>query len=250
MVWWAETRGLHLGRLNPKTGEMVRFKMDEKGELRNGQGHTPVVDFKQNIWFTVIIGNRLGKWDRESGKVNLWEPPTPISFPYGIDVDNDDKVWIAEFHGCKVAKFDPVTERWNEYPALTQPCTMRRMSVDSKGTPWYALFSSSKIGKIDPKTGKATEYALPLPFSEPYDIWPDRQDNMWTSDAANGGAIIKFDPRTEKFTYYPSPQPTDMPKFEITGDGAIWYAARSARKAAVGVLYPDMTKMKTLAAHD
>jgi hypothetical protein len=113
----------------------------------------------------------------------------------------------------------------------------------------HALFSSSKIGKIDPKTGKATEYDLPMPFGEPYDVWPDPEDNLWIGDGMNGGVIIKFDPRPGKFTYYPSPQSTDMPKFEITRDGGIWYAARSGRKAAVRALYPDMTKMKTLAAY-
>jgi hypothetical protein len=35
----------------------------------------------------------------------------------------------------------------------------------------------------------------------------------------------------------------DLPKIEITRDGAIWYNPRSALKGAVGVLYPDMTKM-------
>ena len=87
-----------------------------------------------------------------------------------------------------------------------------------------------------------------MPFSEPYDTWPDADGNIWISDGGQGGALIKFDPRTEKFTYYPTPQRTDQPKLEITREGAIWYCPRSSEKAAVGVLYPDVTKVTTLAA--
>jgi mono/diheme cytochrome c family protein len=63
-AWWSETRGFHLGRLDPKTKEMQRYDMNIYGDLEGAQGHTPVLDSKQNIWFSVIIGNRIGKWDR------------------------------------------------------------------------------------------------------------------------------------------------------------------------------------------
>ena len=57
------------------------------------------------------------------------------------------------------------------------------------------------------------------------------------------------DQRTERFTYYPTPQITDQPKLAITREGAIWYTPRSSLKAAVGVLYPDVDRITTLAAH-
>ena len=248
-VWWAETRGFHLGRLDPRTGEMTRYSMDHTGKSEGARGHTPVTDSKQNVWFTVIHGDRIGKWDRETEKATVWKVPTPAASPYGILVDRNDKVWFAEFRRGKVGKFDPVTEEFTEYPALTQPSSMRRLGMDSKGTVWYGLFSSGKLGKLDPETGEIIEYNIPMPFSEPYDVWPDPEDNVWISDGGQGGTLIKFDPRTEKFTYYPSPQRTDMPKLEITREGAIWYNPRSSPKAAVGVLYPDVTKMTTLAAY-
>ena len=40
-----------------------------------------------------------------------------------------------------------------------------------------------------------------------------------------------------------------MPKVSITRDGAIWYNPRSSDRAAVGVLYPDVSKIQTLAAY-
>ena len=36
----------------------------------------------------------------------------------------------------------------------------------------------------------------------------------------------------------------------ITREGAVWYTPRSSLKAAVGVLYPDVTRVTTLAAYE
>jgi len=247
-VWWAEQEGYSIGRLDPKSGEMTRYPMDSSGATK-GRGHSPVVDSKQNVWFTVITGDMLGKWDRATGKSTVWKVPTQGASPYGIVLDKDENVWLAEFRRCKVAKFDPRTEKFTEYEALTKPCTIRRLGVDSKGMVWYGGFNNGKLGKIDPASGKIVEYSIPMPHSEPYDVWADRSDNIWISDAGQGGTLIRFDQRSEKFTYYPTPQISDQPKIEITRDGAIWYTTRSGGKGAAGVLYPDMNNIKTFGAY-
>lgn len=246
-VWFAETVGFHLGRLDPATGSIIRYPMDSTGQ-KKGRGHSPVMDSKQNVWFTVIGGDMIGKWDRQTGKSTVWKVPTRGAAPYGIALDREENVWFAEFRRCKIAKFEPKTETFTEYAALTQPCTIRRLGIDSAGIVWYGGFNNGKLGRIDPKTGKITEYDVPMPFSEPYDVWPDREDNIWISDGGQGGALIRFDPRTGKFTYYPTPQTTDQPKLAITRDGAVWYTPRSASKAAVGVLYPDVGTITTFEA--
>jgi virginiamycin B lyase len=250
-VWWGETVGFKFGRLDPKTGKMDRYPIDASGYLK-GRGHDPIVDQEDNVWLTVIRGNRLAKLDAKTGKISLYEPPSPNSYPYGADKDKQGNIWISQLTQCRMAKFDPKEEVFTEYPALTayedQFCLIRRGSVDRNGTVWYGVFSHGRIGKIDPATGQTVEYKMPVAFAEPYDIWPDKDDNMWIADGAMGGAIIRFDPKTEKFTFYPAVQRGDLPKIEITRDGAIWYNPRSALKGAVGVLYPDMTKMTTFAA--
>ena len=248
-VFWAETVGFHLGRLDPKTGSMIRYPMDSTGRSQGARGHTPIVDSKDNVWFTVIGGDMLGKWDRKTETARVWKVPTSGAAPYGIALDRDENVWFAEFRRGRIARFDPRTEKFTEYDARTQPTTIRRLGVDSAGVVWYGGFSSGKLGKLDPKTGRIVEYDIPMPFSEPYDVWPDRHDQIWISDGGQGGSLIRFDPRTEKFTYYPTPQTTDQPKLAITRDGAIWYTPRSSVRAAAGVLYPDVGKMTTFGAY-
>ena len=248
-VFWAETVGFHLGRLDPATGSMIRYPMDSTGQ-RKGRGHSPTLDSQQNVWFTVIGGDMLGKWDRQTGKSTVWKVPTAGAGPYGIAVDKDDNVWFAEFRRCKIGRFEPKTEKFTEYAAPTQPCTIRRLGVDSAGIVWYGGFNNGKLGRLDPKTGAITEYDIPMPYSEPYDVWPDRHDNIWISDGGQGGALIRFEPKARTFTYYPTPQITDQPKLAISREGAVWYTPRSSVKAAVGVLYPDVTAITTLAAHE
>lgn len=275
-VWWAETDGFVLGELDPKTEKITRTSLTPEGDSTlKGRGHTPVLDSKQNMWISVrdlvrggtgvtgLFGrggtgggvdepkDGIARWDRESGKMSLYLHPTDGSRPYGMLVDKNDNIWTALSQGCGVARFEPTTAKWTTFLSPTgNNCQIRRLGVDSNATTvWYGIWSGGgKLGKVDVRTGKVVEYAIPMPDAQPYDTWVDAQDNVWVSDSGQGGTLIKFDPKTEKWTYYPSPQFTDMPKLAIGGNGAIWYCPRSSANAAVGVLYPDMSKITTLAA--
>ena len=259
-VFWAEFQGQHLGRLDPETGKIDRYPMDpegvvvdERGVVGNIRGHSPHMAENGDVWFTAIRGNKLGKWDHETGGITLWEIPTPHSFPYGIEVDQKGIVWFAELFGCAVASFDPETERFTEYPSLMKPCAINRLAADSKGTIWYSVFSSGRLGRLNPATGEQREYDV-LPFtpvkaSSPYGIIADHEDNIWFGDGGLGGALVKFDQETEEFTYYPEPRQADNPNLDITREGAIIFSTRSNNQAALGIFYPDVSKMTGYGAY-
>jgi virginiamycin B lyase len=237
-VFWCEPGGGALGRLDVQTGQIDRFPHG----IPEGRAHTPVEDENGDIWFTMIVGNRIGKWDRETEEITVWEIPTPNSFPYGI-VTRDGRVWFAEFFGGKVGMFDAATEQFTEYPTLAQPSSIRRVGIDSRGTTvWYGIFNGAKVGKIDVETGAQVEYDLPS-YAGPYDVWPDPSDQVWISDGVLGGELIRLDPETEQLTYYPLPRRTDVPKLDVSREGAVWYATRSNPEVALGVLWPDVSKM-------
>ena len=248
-VYWAEVAKGHLGRLNPRTGEMERYPYDETGTLGKLGGHTPVLDSKENVWFTLIYGDGLGKWDRQTKKIQIWRVPTRKSMPYGLDVGPNDIPVLAELYGCRVAVFDPETEALTEYPALVDPpCVTRRLGIDSKGIVWYGVYSGGMLGRLNLETGEQVEYNMATRFSEPYSVKPDRKTNsIWISDGGVGGAIVRFDSQTEQFTYYPTPRRSDMPKIDVGGDGSIWYSTRALPDGGVGVLYPDKSKIQSLA---
>jgi streptogramin lyase len=237
-------------RVDSKTGA-IKYYPYEPDAQKAPHGNTPYVDSKQNIWVTLAWSSELAKWDRKTEEISRYKLPTDNSFAYGMVIDKNDKLWAADWWRCKVTKFDPVDDQFIEYSPLTRPCTMRRVSVDHSGKVWYALEHPGKIGELNPVTNKIIEYDLPLKWSFPYDIQEDHDYNLWIADSGRGGTLVKFDPRTKGFTYYPAPQRTDMPKIEISREDGIWYTTRAAepKDQAIGVLYPDKSKITTLAAY-
>jgi streptogramin lyase len=237
-------------RIDSKTGSMQFYTYDPNSP-RPPHGNTPFADSKENVWTTLMWTGQIAKWDRKTGEVSRFTVPTPYSGAYGAVMDKNDNFWIAEWLACKIAKFDTNTEKFTEYVPLSKPCNLRRLFVDHAGMVWYPMDANSKIGMLNPNTGKMVEYTEPMPHSFPYDIQEDSANNLWISDSGQGGGLYKFDPKTKKFTYYPAIQRTDMPKISVSKDDSVWYTTRGGdvKTQALGVLYPDKTKIKTLAAY-
>lgn len=252
-IWWVEEFGNFLGRLNPTTGVIDRWSMNIDNAILGGLSHDPALDSKQNVWFSIMSGNHLGKWDRKTEKITLYKAPTQGqgAYGYGITVARNDKVWFVTYHRCELTMFDPVTEKFSSYNALADPsaggCVMRRLDEDADGAIWYGIFSHGKIGKLDPSTGEQEIYDMPVRFGRPYGLQVAPDGNVWTADDTTG--MVRFNPKTKKFTYFPSPQKSSFPKMEITREGAIWNGPRDRGHPRVHVLYPDVNKMTTLGAY-
>ncbi len=252
MIWVPEESGPNVDVFNTKTLKWVAaYPMDPDHVIpgmKNAQ--SLVIDSKHNVYMNFIVGNGMSRLDWQTKKTSVTVLPTPNSFPYGVVKDSRDNVWIAEFHGSKITKLDAETQKYTEFTPPTYPALIRRLTVDSTGNVWFGLFSAGKLERLDPKTGKITEWAVPFENSQPYD---EKQapgtGKMWFSDGGQGGALILFDPDDVAFTIFPAPQRTDMPMIRTGKDGSIWYSPRSAKNAGIGVLYPDVTKMTTLAGY-
>jgi len=244
--------GIQLIAFDPKTEKFEQFPVNPGNKITDRlQSHTPIVDGQGNVWATMIGGDRFYKWNKQTRAIEMFGPtPTRPSAPYGIDMDSQGNIWMALFRGApRVGKWDPKAEQFTEYPALTTTGRMRRASVDMQDRVWYGIHDRGVIGVVDPKTGQVTEYKPPLNLSRPYDPQADYEGNVWFGDDGQGGTTIRFNTKTREFSYFPLPQVADQPKIEITRDGAVWYCPRSGAEPGVGVLYPDMTKVKTLAAY-
>ena len=249
-VWWSG-RSVFLAHLDPKTGKSDIYPIPALGH----HGHTPVFNSKGDLWFSMLVGNKIGHWERATDQVTYYETPAARGRPYGFVIDSKDKIWYVEYHADHVVKFDPDTKKFTQFKVKSAPASMRRLGVDSKDHIWYGIYGTvgkkGKLGHLNPTTGEIVERELPVEYSNPYDAWPDEQDNIWSSC---DNYFVKFDQKTEKFTVYPLPERTDQPKVSITKDGAIWYTPRYAGMnggygGAAAVLYPDMDKITTLAAY-
>ena len=246
---WSSGTGNFLAHLDPATGLFDIYQVTERGL----HGNTPVFNSKGDIWFSQLVGNKIGKWDRATDSIVYYESPVANASPYGMDIDFQDKVWYAEYFTGAFVRFDPDTKAFTRFEAKTWPNSLRRGGPDSKDNIWFGVYGYvgkyGKLARIDAKTGELTERDIPIKYAMPYDAKPDEQDNVWISSM---NYLTKFDPATGKFTVYPLPARTDMPKIEPTQAGSIWFAPRVAAGNGYGgtasVLYPDKDAIRTLRA--
>lgn len=217
-VYWSELDSGYLGELDPKTGETQRILFPHLGG-----GHSVAVDSKENVWYDLFFGSKIGKLDTKTRKITSYDIPTPSSGLYGIIVDPNDNVWIASLAKHMIVKFNPSTEKFTEYRTPSQPSGVRRLAMDSKGKIWFTEFFANSLGVMDPETGKMTEYQFPLQYSEPYPISIDLEGNVWVSDLSHK-CLVKFDQVTKKFTYYPFPELDDFSRqFSMDREGTLWF---------------------------
>lgn len=249
-VWWSG-RNVSLAHLDPKTGKWDVYPINELGM----HGHTPVFNSKGDLWFSMLPGNRIGNWKRATDTIDFYDTPSARGRPYGLVIDHKDKVWYVEYHDSHVVRYDPDTKKFTKFKVKSAPAQMRRLGVGNNDDIWYGVYGAvgkkGKLGHLNPTTGAMEELELPVEFSNPYDAWPDEQDNIW---ASCDNYFVKYDQKTKKFTVYPLPERTDQPKVSITRDNAIWYTPRFAGSTsgyggAAAVLYPDMDNIPTLGAY-
>jgi virginiamycin B lyase len=116
---------------------------------------------------------------------------------------------------------------------------IRRIGVDSKGIIWASEYTSGLLARLDPETGELSEYKIPYNGAQPYDAWPDKDDNVWMGDAAHN-MVVKFDQKTRKFSYVPMPQPgQSINKFRVADDNTLWFGSRAVRTVTGVHFYPN-----------
>ena len=92
---------------------------------------------------------------------------------------------------------------------------------------------------VDPVTEDVTEYQLPLRDGNPYDVWPDDEDNLWVENGIYN-SLVKFDQRTKSFTYFPFPEfRAHTPKLDRAADGTLWFTLRTQSGPGLAALKPE-----------
>lgn len=230
-VYWVELTGDHLGELDPATGEMTRYPMPTTG----AGPHSVWVDSRGNLWYTYFASSgKIARFDLATEEFTEWEPLAGFS-GYGIVVDRQDRVWAVGLHTPAVFMYNQETSEWTSYET-THPA--RRPTIDSNGQIWSAHYFGNMISRVDPATGEVKEYELPLKDGNPYDLWPDEEDNLWVENAIYN-SLVKFDQRTEGWTYFPFPElAAHTPKLDRDGDGTLWFTLRNAAGPGLAAFKP------------
>jgi len=242
MIWWAGQYGNIVGKINPKTGEMVEYTLPEKalphsitpdrdGNIwytGNGNGtmgkldprtgmiteykmpdpaakdpHTAIFDTQERLWFTLQVSNMIGRLVPSTGEIKLITSPRKGSRPYGIKQAADGSIWVACNGSNCLLKIDPETMAVREFN-LPEKTTVRRLDIAGDGMIWYVNSALGRLGRVDPKTGQYKEWPSPSgPKSHPYAIAVVDGIVWYNESGQRPDALVRFDPATERFQSWP-----------------------------------------------
>jgi virginiamycin B lyase len=196
-IWYSGNKAAHLGRLEPATGDIHKVPTPEDTAQ---DPHTLIEDSQGRIWFTVQWGNRIGRYDRDSGELKLVAVSEPRSRPYGIKLDENDNAWIALFGTNRLARVDAETFELTEIDLPREDARPRRLAHTDRGV-FYGDYAQGYLGHYDPESGEFTEWRMPgEDKSGAYAVAADDQGRIWFVETwQDPNRFVGFDPESETF---------------------------------------------------
>src|SRR6516162_5410282 len=244
----AANRGVTIGKVDAKTGEVKYLKVDKRDGDGAATAHGLTRDGNGDLWFDVNPGRRsLGKLEAKTEKISVYETPPPMS-PLGgavtMDVDGKGKIWASAPDG--VVMFDPVTEKFTDFKSKLAYKNAKGTNQtygaagDRNGNGWWAQMAFDTVGKADTATHSTSEVTLPslknemeripasqkafydsfndltngnpLPWSQgPRRMGTDKNaDVLWVGNSW-GSTLARIDTNTLQTTIIPFPDPSYQP---------------------------------------
>src|SRR5207245_1028221 len=164
-IWYAGQQDGHLGKLDPKTGVVTKYKIPNPSA---GGPHTPIFEQKGMLWFTMQQGNMVGRLTPATGEIKLVTMPTANSEPYGLVINSKGVPFFTQLMGNRIGSIDPVTMQVREY-FLGEGTGPRRLAVMPDDMIYYTDYARGTLGRLDPATGRTREWTSPSGArSQPY----------------------------------------------------------------------------------
>jgi virginiamycin B lyase len=212
MVWYSSFGEQNLGRLDPKTGKVTEFPIDE---------HKPGFptgllglrsDRDGNLWLGNMYQATIAKFDPKTETFKFW----PLQGDENIDAAQinmvspqssnvDGKVWTQNNGFAGVHRLDIATgrfETWEPFKGVPGPHNIYDVIPDSKNNVFFTDFRQRHIGRIDAKTGEIKLYEIPTPNSAPRRGTMDAQDRLWFGEY-RGDRIGMLDTKSGQFKEWP-----------------------------------------------
>jgi virginiamycin B lyase len=232
MVWYSSFGEQNLGRLDPKTGKVTEFPIEEHkpGFPTGSLGLRS--DRDGNLWLGNMYQATIVKFDRKTETFKFW----PLQGEGNIDAAQinmvspqssgvDGKVWTQNNGFAGVHRLDIATgaiETWEPFRKVPGPHNIYDVIPDSKNNAFFTDFRQRHIGRIDARSGEIKLFATPTPDSAPRRGTMDAQDRLWFGEY-RGDRIGMFDTRTEQFKEWPVSPKWSAPYDVITDkNGEAW----------------------------
>ena len=257
-VWLAQYAGK--GSVNPGGvivggghGRLLRF--DPRTENFTivdiaSEGSFPfrlVTDEAGRIWFTELLGNKIGVYDPLSNQLQEYPVPSYFAGPADLTFDNRGNLWFTEAYNESVAEFQPTTRSFVEYHLSTNDpsrfiSSPVGIAIGQDGNVWFADHGGNWIAEFNPVSKALRRYPTTAPSGYSYGIaipnglLIDGRGRVWFSEHW-GNRIGYFDPSTNTMVEFPIPTGPISTALWIaqTPNGDIWFTEWSANN--IGVLH-------------
>ncbi len=232
MVWFSSFGEQNLGRLDPRTGKVTEFPVEEHkpGFPTGSLGLRS--DDKGNLWLGNMYQATVVRFDRHTETFAYWPlqgdkntdaAQINMASPQGSGVDG--KVWTQNNGFAGIHRLDIATgkiETFEPFKGVPGLHNIYDIIPDSKNNVYFTDFRQRHIGRIDANSGQIKLYETPTPNSAPRRGTMDAQDRLWFGEY-RGDRIGMFDTRTEQFKEWPVAPKWSAPYDVITDkNGEAW----------------------------
>lgn len=201
-----------------------------------------IVDRRDRIWFTELLGNRTGVFDQSSNRLEEYRVSMNLTGPYDLTFDQQGTLWFTEAFAQKVVRFYLENQSFSEHSFGSEVFSPAGLAVDKDGHVWVASHGGNWIAEFDPKTQKLIRYpthTLPMDLTIPNGLLIDPAGRIWFSEHV-GNAIAYYDPKTGTMVEFliPTGPISTALWLALAPNGDVWFTEWSMNK--IGVVHANL----------
>lgn len=209
-----------------------------------------VADGQGRVWFTELLGNKIGVYDPSSRRLEEYDVPSSFAGPADLTFDSHGNLWFTEAYNQSLARFQTSTKSFVEYHlATTDPSRFVAspvgIAVASNGEVWFADHGGSWIVDFNPVSRASTRYPAGAVVGAAYGIaipnglLIDGQGKVWFCEHW-GNRVSYFDPVSQTMVEFAIPTGPISTTLWITlaPNGEIWFTEWATNK--IGVVHPNL----------
>ncbi|VAX25447.1 hypothetical protein MNBD_NITROSPINAE02-1161 [hydrothermal vent metagenome] len=199
-IWVTESNENTLAVFDPRTNELKEYripsttglpKIDWEYDTRNktmpertinvysvGSPGNIIVDKKGIVWFVLLLGNSIVRFDPEKEEFIELPVPTADARPYDLAVDSKGGIWYVQKNAGKLGYMNFETKRSFEID-LGKESHMMGIAIDKDDQIWFSNVGGNYIGRYSPETKKIKSYPITVPLSQPGMMRFDKDGMLW-----------------------------------------------------------------------
>ena len=191
-VWLQDAGTYTVLRLDLKSG---KFEVFTPYAIPRPNIYDVISDAQNNVYFTVMGKEHIGRIDAGTGKITLYQTPAAGSGPRRGMLDQGGRLWFGENRGDRIGMFDTKTQQFREWKPPTQGTWPYDVTADRNGEAWSGGEFTDTVQRLNPTTGEFVEYLLPR-FTNVRRVFVDNSTTPVTFWVGNnhGASVVKLEP--------------------------------------------------------